>query len=515
MSWKILSGVGLLGGLIIVSTGLSMVMAQLGRNGLKAVYEEQTLALVELNEMQERAKDIAFRLSSFLGGQAPAFGTNLKVEDASKAFGQSVARFREIVNKQTLPEEDRELFVQVEKAIDADLGPFVLKASSHLLADNREGVVTLMEESWPTLQVSLIKPMNKLRDHRLEDVKTAYLRAERTTKVTAWVALGVLLISLINVWVGVSVVRGLARSIVEMVGHLKQGESAILRVADDTSGAASRLVDAQMGQADAFRATSGAVTQLSEMAASNATEAKKSEEVALHSRTVAESGRQSAQTALEAMGAIDKSNAMLTHSIQESNQQFKEINKVISEIAEKTKVINDIVFQTKLLSFNASVEAARAGEAGKGFAVVAEEVGNLAKTSGNAALEITRILSASTQKVEEIVVATEQKIGPIVEDSKQKVLKGTEMAKQTCAVLEQLINEVQKAAEMAKGQAESSSHQASGIRDISKAVDDLIAISQENAQEAGAIAMADKTLLAEIKTVETVSGTLQTIVNGS
>ncbi len=51
------------------------------------------------------------------------------------------------------------------------------------------------------------------------------------------------------------------------------------------------------------------------------------------------------------------------------------------DIGDKTKVINDIVFQTKRLSFNASVEAARAGEHGKGFAVVAEEVGNLAQMS--------------------------------------------------------------------------------------------------------------------------------------
>ena len=61
----------------------------------------------------------------------------------------------------------------------------------------------------------------------------------------------------------------------------------------------------------------------------------------------------------------------------ESNKEIQEIVKVIAEIGNKTKVINDIVFQTKLLSFNASVEAARAGENGKGFAVVAEEVGKL------------------------------------------------------------------------------------------------------------------------------------------
>jgi methyl-accepting chemotaxis protein len=77
------------------------------------------------------------------------------------------------------------------------------------------------------------------------------------------------------------------------------------------------------------------------------------------------------------------------NQINYSNEQMSEIVKVIQEIETKTKVINDIVFQTKLLSFNASVEAARAGEQGKGFAVVAEEVGNLAQMSGNAAKEIS------------------------------------------------------------------------------------------------------------------------------
>lgn len=74
-----------------------------------------------------------------------------------------------------------------------------------------------------------------------------------------------------------------------------------------------------------------------------------------------------------------------------SNKKITEITKVISEVAAKTQVINEIVFKTKLLSFNASVEAARAGDQGRGFSVVAEEVGNLAKMSGDAAKEISNI----------------------------------------------------------------------------------------------------------------------------
>ena len=85
---------------------------------------------------------------------------------------------------------------------------------------------------------------------------------------------------------------------------------------------------------------------------------------------------------------------------EQMNESLSELSKtllVIQEIANKTKLINEIVFQTKLLSFNASVEAARAGEHGKGFAVVAEEIGKLAKVSGSSSEEIAKIVERSIE----------------------------------------------------------------------------------------------------------------------
>lgn len=73
------------------------------------------------------------------------------------------------------------------------------------------------------------------------------------------------------------------------------------------------------------------------------------------------------------------------------------------EVVLKTGLINDIVFQTKLLSFNASVEAARAGEHGKGFSVVAEEIGNLANMSGESANSIQLTLEVTDSKVKQIL----------------------------------------------------------------------------------------------------------------
>src|SRR6056297_538175 len=69
--------------------------------------------------------------------------------------------------------------------------------------------------------------------------------------------------------------------------------------------------------------------------------------------------------------------------LEDSISSLEDIKGIVEQIKKKTAVINDIVFETQLTSFNASIEAARAGQHGKGFAVVAEEVGKLARLSGD------------------------------------------------------------------------------------------------------------------------------------
>ncbi len=75
-----------------------------------------------------------------------------------------------------------------------------------------------------------------------------------------------------------------------------------------------------------------------------------------------------------------------------------EINEQVNSINEAITVIDQIAFQTNILSLNAAVEAATAGEAGKGFAVVAQEVRNLAARSAEAAKEIKELVETATTK---------------------------------------------------------------------------------------------------------------------
>ncbi len=79
-------------------------------------------------------------------------------------------------------------------------------------------------------------------------------------------------------------------------------------------------------------------------------------------------------------------------------ESMTEINEQTAAIAESITIIDQIAFQTNILSLNAAVEAATAGEAGKGFAVVAQEVRNLASRSAEAAKEIKDLVESATSK---------------------------------------------------------------------------------------------------------------------
>ncbi len=218
---------------------------------------------------------------------------------------------------------------------------------------------------------------------------------------------------------------------------------------------------------------------------------------------------------ISAMGEINQSNNSIMEQVESSNKQITEIVDVIKEIGAKTKVINDIVFQTKLLSFNASVEAARAGEMGKGFAVVAEEVGNLAAMSGNAAREISELLDSSISKVETIVHETKEKVGTQVISGKEKVKVGTEIANQCGTLLETIVSEVSSISKMAEEISVASNEQAQGVGEITKAITQLDTVTQQNSSSSEETASAAEELSAQAESLNTAVLDLVAAIEGS
>ncbi len=173
-----------------------------------------------------------------------------------------------------------------------------------------------------------------------------------------------------------------------------------------------------------------------------------------------------ASSSMEEMGSNIKQNAdnaqetdkIATKSAKDAQESGKCVLEAVSamkEIASKISIIEEIARQTNLLALNAAIEAARAGEHGKGFAVVAAEVRKLAERSQKAAGEINQ-LSLTTVKVSE---------------------KAGEM-------LDKLVPDIQKTAELVQEITAASREQDTGAEQINKALQQLEKVIQQNAAAA-------------------------------
>jgi len=306
----------------------------------------------------------------------------------------------------------------------------------------------------------------------------------------------------------------LTRQINDIAEKLESGANEVASASKQISESSAELSSASTQQATSLQETVSSIDQVSAMVARNAENAKRSQEVAQTSRETAVLGKQSVESVIQAIEEINVSNQDIIRQIEASHQELEGIVKVISEIGNKTKVINDIVFQTKLLSFNASVEAARAGEHGKGFAVVAEEVGSLAQMSGNAAKEISQMLETSVQTVEKIVQETKTRVERLVMAGRARVETGTVTARNSGTVLENIVKNVNEMTEMLNEIASASQEQSQGVQAITKTMGHLDEVTQQNASIAEESASAAEELSAQAETVRSMVHALMETVHG-
>lgn len=291
-------------------------------------------------------------------------------------------------------------------------------------------------------------------------------------------------ISLFAVFISLSLawffIRYLIRNMRVIVSILKQSSQQVSGASAQSASSATELSEATTEQAASLQETMASVEEISAMVSQNAESAAKTKNAVDTNQKVSEEGSKSVNEMLVAIGDIKQTNEEVLKQMESSNREFGEIVKIISEIGTKTNVINEIVFQTKLLSFNASVEAARAGEHGKGFAVVAEEVGNLAQMSGNAAKEITNMLSDSIKKVNSIVEQTKNKVDRLIEVGKDKIAMGQFTAQKCQKSLNEITENARTIALMIAEITQASKEQSQGIQEINKAISQLDQVTQQN-----------------------------------
>ncbi|MDH4225037.1 MAG: methyl-accepting chemotaxis protein [Deltaproteobacteria bacterium] len=238
-----------------------------------------------------------------------------------------------------------------------------------------------------------------------------------------------------------------SRSLTQLLESVSTAGREISGGANQVAFASNTLSYGATEQAATIEEITSSIGLLAAQTQSNAEAAQQAKTLGQQTREEADLGNHKMNTLLEA--------------ITEINQAGCEISKII-------KVIDEIAFQTNLLALNAAVEAGRAGRQGKGFAVVAEEVRNLAIRSAKAAHQTAALIEASLAKS----------------------INGVDLADQTSKAFQAIFERVNTVTGLVDDIAGASQEQASGILQVSDALNQVEQLVQNTTASAAASAAA-------------------------
>lgn len=249
-------------------------------------------------------------------------------------------------------------------------------------------------------------------------------------------------------------------------GELKSMGDALNKTIEILNSLISKVMENTLNISSASVQISNSAQQLSEGATNQASSVEEisssMEQMTANIQQNTSNSRQTEKIASKA--AID---------ITESKESVSETETSMKLIASKISIIGEISRQTNLLALNAAVEAARAGEHGRGFAVVAAEVRKLAERSQLAATEIDEVSAKS--------VYVAQKSGQMLND---------------------VVPNIQKTADLVMEITASSNEQSSGSEQINNAIQNLNLVVQENAATAEEMAAGAEELSAQAENLQ-------------
>ncbi|WP_243360701.1 methyl-accepting chemotaxis protein [Fundidesulfovibrio terrae] len=258
------------------------------------------------------------------------------------------------------------------------------------------------------------------------------------------------------------------------LGHLKTVNAEITAVAEEITGSLSsisrQVEDVTSGaglQQRRVEETMASMNQMSSAAHDVARSAQAAANEAEEARSTAREGENAVREATEVINAVKAQTQMLMGNMTGLGQRAQDIGRILT-------VISDIADQTNLLALNAAIEAARAGEAGRGFAVVADEVRKLAEKTMQATGEVTQVISAIQEETSKNLGVTEKAV--------QTVDEATALSSRSGETLHRIVDLVSSTAGQVQTIAAAAEEQSAVSEHISKALDDVNAVSLNTAR---------------------------------